>query len=70
MTAAAAAYLGQRAGSAVGNGMSREGGASVLDFLDAERTYRATQLGYHQQLAAYLVALAQLRSAAGLDIAP
>jgi cobalt-zinc-cadmium efflux system outer membrane protein len=47
-----------------------KGGASVLDFLDAERTYRATQLGYHQQLAAYLVALAQLRSAAGLDIAP
>ena len=45
-----------------------KGGASVLDFLDAERTYRATQLAYHQQLAAYLDALAQLQSAVGLDI--
>jgi cobalt-zinc-cadmium efflux system outer membrane protein len=47
-----------------------KGGASVLDFLDAERTYRATQLAYHQQLAAYLSALAQVQSAAGLDITP
>ncbi|WP_109487355.1 TolC family protein [Occallatibacter savannae] len=47
-----------------------KGGASVLDFLDAERTYRATQLAYHQQLAAYLDALAQLQSAAGLDVGP
>jgi len=46
------------------------GGASVLDFLDAERTYRSTQLAYHQQLASYLNALAQLQSAAGLDITP
>ena len=47
-----------------------QGGASVLDFLDAQRTYRATQLAYHQELAAYLNALAQLQSAAGLDLAP
>jgi len=47
-----------------------KGGASVLDFLDAERTYRATQLAYHQQLAAYLNALAQLQSAAGLKLEP
>lgn len=47
-----------------------QGGASVLDFLDAERTYRATLLAYHQQLAAYLNALAQLQSAAGLDLTP
>lgn len=47
-----------------------KGGASVLDFLDAERTYRATQLAYHQQLAAYLDALAQLQSAAGIDVGP
>jgi len=45
-----------------------KGGASVLEFLDAERTYRATELAYHQQLAAYLNALAQLQSAAGLDL--
>lgn len=47
-----------------------QGGASVLDFLDAERTYRATQLAYHQQLAAYLNALGQLQSAAGLNVGP
>ena len=47
-----------------------KGGASVLDYLDAERTYRATQLAYHQQLPTYLNALAQLQSAAGLDLTP
>ena len=47
-----------------------KGGASILDFLDAERTYRATQLAYRQQLAAYLNSLAQLQVAAGLDVTP
>lgn len=45
-----------------------KGGASVLDFLDAERTNRATQLAYRQQLAAYLNDLAQLQTSAGLDL--
>lgn len=48
----------------------QKGGASILDFLDAQRTYRSTQIAYRQQLAAYLDALAQLESAAGLDITP
>lgn len=43
----------------------RRGAASLLDFLDAERTYRATQLGYRQALASYLLALEQLREAVG-----
>ena len=47
-----------------------KGGASILEFLDAERTYRATQLAYRQQLAAYLNSLAQLLSAAGLGVTP
>jgi outer membrane protein, heavy metal efflux system len=47
-----------------------KGGASLLDFLDAQRTYRATELAYRQQLAAYLNALAQLQSAAGLEVTP
>jgi cobalt-zinc-cadmium efflux system outer membrane protein len=47
-----------------------KGGASILDYLDAQRTYRATQLAYRQQLAAYLDALAQLQSAAGLGMTP
>ncbi len=47
-----------------------KGGASILDFLDAERTYRATQLAYRQQLATYLNSLAQLEVSAGLDVTP
>jgi outer membrane protein, heavy metal efflux system len=41
------------------------GGLALLDFLDAERTYRATQLAYRQAVAAYLTALEQLRQAVG-----
>jgi cobalt-zinc-cadmium efflux system outer membrane protein len=47
-----------------------KGGASILDFLDAQRTYRATQLAYRQELASYLNALAQLQTAAGVDVTP
>jgi cobalt-zinc-cadmium efflux system outer membrane protein len=43
----------------------KRGAASLLDFLDAERSYRATQLAYRQQLAAYVLALEQLREAVG-----
>ena len=43
----------------------RHGAATLLDFLDAERSYRATQLAYRQALASYLVALEQLREAVG-----
>jgi cobalt-zinc-cadmium efflux system outer membrane protein len=43
----------------------RHGAASLLDFLDAERSSRSTQLGYRQALASYLLALEQLREAVG-----
>ena len=43
----------------------RRGGLALLDFLDAERSYRATELGYRQTLASYLLALEQLREAVG-----
>lgn len=43
----------------------RRGAASLLDFLDAERSYRATQLAWRQTIAAYLTALEQLRAAVG-----
>jgi cobalt-zinc-cadmium efflux system outer membrane protein len=43
----------------------RRGAIALLDFLDAERTYRATQLAYRQAIAAYLAALEQLRQAVG-----
>lgn len=47
-----------------------KGGTSILDFLDAERAYRAIQLAYRQQLAAYLSSLAQLQVAAGMEVTP
>jgi cobalt-zinc-cadmium efflux system outer membrane protein len=48
----------------------QRGAASLLDFLDAERSYRATQLAYRQALAAYLTALEQLREAVGVRTLP
>ena len=41
------------------------GAATLLDFLDAERSYRATQLAYRQALASYMTALEQLKTAVG-----
>ena len=43
----------------------QRGAASMMDFLDAERSYRSTELGYRQALAAYMNALEQLRQAVG-----
>jgi cobalt-zinc-cadmium efflux system outer membrane protein len=48
----------------------QHGGASLLAFLEAERTYRATQLAYRQALASYLTALEQLREAVGTRSLP
>ena len=48
----------------------RHGAASLLDFLDAERSYRSTQLAYRQALASYLLALEQLRQATGTRSLP
>src|SRR5664279_5070972 len=41
------------------------GAASLLDFLDAERSYRSTELSYRQALATYMTSLEQLRQAVG-----
>lgn len=43
----------------------RKGAASLLEYLDAERTYRANQLAYRQALANYMLALEQMRQAVG-----
>jgi cobalt-zinc-cadmium efflux system outer membrane protein len=43
----------------------KHGAASLLDFLDAERSYRATQLAYRQALATYMLSIEQLRQAVG-----
>jgi outer membrane protein, heavy metal efflux system len=43
----------------------KRGAASLLDFLDSERSYRATQLAYRQALSSYMTALEQLKEAVG-----
>ncbi len=43
----------------------KRGAASLLDFLDAQRSYRSVQLAYRQALAAYMTALEQLKEAVG-----
>jgi outer membrane protein, heavy metal efflux system len=48
----------------------RKGAASLLDYLDAERTYRANQLAYRQALASYMLALEQMRQAVGTRTLP
>jgi cobalt-zinc-cadmium efflux system outer membrane protein len=44
----------------------RQGAVSLIDLLDAERSYRGTELAYRQALANYEIALHQLRQAEGL----
>jgi cobalt-zinc-cadmium efflux system outer membrane protein len=48
----------------------KAGAATLLDFLDAERSYRSTQLAYRQALAAYMLSLEQLRQAVGTRSLP
>ncbi|MGB8835763.1 MAG: TolC family protein, partial [Candidatus Acidiferrales bacterium] len=48
----------------------KRGADSLLDFLDAERSYRATELAYRQSLASYLSAVEQLREAVGTRSLP
>jgi cobalt-zinc-cadmium efflux system outer membrane protein len=46
------------------------GGASLLEFLDAQKSYRDTQLGYRNLIAAYLSAVNQLSLAIGREVMP
>lgn len=46
------------------------GATSLLDLLDAERTYRSTELGYRQALATYMLAVEQLKEAVGTRSLP
>lgn len=43
----------------------KRGAASLLDFLDAERSYRSVQLAYRQALSSYMTSLEQLKEAVG-----
>ena len=48
----------------------KRGAASLLDYLDAERTYRSNQLAYRQALASYMTVLEQMRQAVGTRTLP
>jgi len=43
----------------------KRGAASLLDYLDAARSYRAAQLAYRQALGSFMTALEQLKEAVG-----
>ncbi|MGA2741366.1 MAG: TolC family protein [Bryobacteraceae bacterium] len=46
----------------------KNGGASLLDYLDAEKAYRDTELGYLNLIGSYLTAAAQMDMAAGREV--
>jgi cobalt-zinc-cadmium efflux system outer membrane protein len=46
----------------------RNGGASLLDFLDAEKAFRDTRLAYLNLIGSYLTATAQMNMAAGREV--
>ena len=48
----------------------QQGGAALLDFLNAESEYRTVQLGYVNLIGTYLTAAAQLNMAVGREMVP
>ena len=46
----------------------QRGAATILDVLDAERSYRATQLAYRQALAAQMIAAEQVNQVVGTQV--
>jgi outer membrane protein, heavy metal efflux system len=48
----------------------QHGGASLLDFLNAESDYRTVQLSYVNLIGAYLTAAAQMNEAVGREVIP
>jgi cobalt-zinc-cadmium efflux system outer membrane protein len=48
----------------------RNGGASLLDFLNAQAEYRSVQLNYVNLVGSYLTAAAQLNMATGREVVP
>jgi cobalt-zinc-cadmium efflux system outer membrane protein len=46
----------------------QNGGASLLDFLDAEKAYRDTRLAYLNLIGSFLTAAAQLNMAVGMEV--
>ena len=46
----------------------QNGGATLLDYLDAEKTYRDTRLAYLNLIGSYLTAAAQMNMAVGREV--
>jgi cobalt-zinc-cadmium efflux system outer membrane protein len=46
----------------------QRGGASLLDFLQAQQEYRTTELGYLNLVGAYMTAASQLNLAVGREV--
>ena len=46
----------------------QRGGGTLLDLLDAERTYRATELAFRQALAAYMTSVQQINFVVGKQV--
>jgi cobalt-zinc-cadmium efflux system outer membrane protein len=46
----------------------QKGAASLLEFLDAQRTYIATNIEYLQDLTAYWTAVYKLEQAVGMEL--
>jgi cobalt-zinc-cadmium efflux system outer membrane protein len=64
-------YLDQATQSRdISNYAFQRGAATILDVLDAERSYRATQLAYRQALAAHMIAVEQVNQAVGTQVIP
>ncbi len=64
-------YLKQATDSReISNYAYTKGAASLLDLLDAERSYRATQLAYRQALAAYMLSVEQINFVVGKKVMP
>jgi cobalt-zinc-cadmium efflux system outer membrane protein len=52
----------------ISNYAYQHGAATILDVLDAERSYRATQLAYRQALAADMISGEQVNEAVGIQV--
>ena len=48
----------------------QRGGASLLDFLQAQQEYRSVQISYVNLVAAFLNAVSQLNLAIGREVIP
>ena len=64
----AAIWIRPRNRAIMSNYAYQRGAATILDVLDAERSYRATQLAYRQALAAQMIAAEQVNLVVGTQV--